>query len=172
MNNLLFTYFCIIIFCQVLLPNHWSEGLPQHEQRWISKSVFMPGNTGRPVLKKSLQLWWHPPPPPLVYNQPPASADLFFCRPFFLWLPYRMWKVKFKCSECDGGQLTGAGLYQNVRKVLDIDGYFYMATESVECSRCHRRFASWSEFILQQLDVGHRCQFPALLTYRLESLFT
>ena len=79
-----------------------------------------------------------------------------------------MFAVKLRCvqAECEGRELTSAGLYRTVRQVLDVGGYFHMATEYLECGRCHAKHAGWSEVILRQLDAGHRAQFPAVLTYR------
>ena len=34
------------------------------------------------------------------------------------------------------------------------------------CSHCKKKVISWSQPILQQLDVGHCLQFPAILTYK------
>nr|XP_055075103.1 uncharacterized protein LOC129454565 [Misgurnus anguillicaudatus] len=67
------------------------------------------------------------------------------------------------CSDCGKHKLTAAGLYRTVRKVLDIDSWYDLATEYLECKK---KYPAWSEDILGQLDMGHRSQFPALLTYR------
>lgn len=50
---------------------------------------------------------------------------------------------------------------------MDIDGWYLMATEYLECRRCQRKVAGWSQEVMEQLEPGHRCQFPALLTYQL-----
>lgn len=102
------------------------------------------------------------------YSSPPKSPAAWFCRPFCLWAPYRMWQYRFSCPNgvCAGKQLTSAGLYKTVRRVLDVDGYFYLATEYLECTKCSQKLAAWSLPILEQLDLGHRVQFPALLTYQ------
>ncbi|KAL1264930.1 hypothetical protein QQF64_002957 [Cirrhinus molitorella] len=72
------------------------------------------------------------------------------------------------CSpDCGKHRLTAAGLYRTVRKVLDIDGWYDLATEYLECKCCKKKYPAWSEDILGQLDMGHRSQFPALLTYRI-----
>jgi len=129
--------------------------------------LFQDGKSGL-ELKPNLQLWWFPPQPPLVYTQPPASPDPFFHRPLFLWMPYRMWAVRFKCTApgCSSHPLTSCGMYKQVRQVLDIDGFYHLASEYLECGKCHRKVIAWSGDILQQLDVGHRSLFPAILTYR------
>ncbi|XP_071827729.1 uncharacterized protein [Apostichopus japonicus] len=62
--------------------------------------------------------------------------------------------------------LTRAGLYRTVRRVLDVDGWYYMGTEYLECKFCKRKFAGWSNLVLDQLDRGRRSFFPAILTYR------
>jgi len=54
-----------------------------------------------------------------------------------------------------------------VRQVLDVDGFYNLASEYLECTSCKGRYISWSDDILRQLDVGHRRLFPAILTYRL-----
>ncbi|XP_019953452.2 uncharacterized protein [Paralichthys olivaceus] len=79
-----------------------------------------------------------------------------------------MWQYPLVCLRpaCGKHRLTAAGLYRTVRKVLDIDGWYDLATEYLECKRCSKKYPAWSEDILGQLDMGHRSQFPALLTYR------
>lgn len=151
------------------LPRHWKDQLPPFQQEWIRKTLFKANpHTGKPELVPQLKLWWHPPQPPLMHSQPPASPDLFFCRPLFLWLPLKMWQFPLVCvrPDCGKHRLTAAGLYRTVRKVLDIDGWYDLATEYLECKRCTKKYPAWSEDILGQLDMGHRSQFPALLTYR------
>ncbi|KAL6475706.1 hypothetical protein MHYP_G00167460 [Metynnis hypsauchen] len=66
-----------------------------------------------------------------------------------------------------GQRLTSSGLYKTVRRVLDIDGWYFMATEYLECHWCRKKVAGWSQDILEQLDPAHRAMFPAILTYRL-----
>ena len=45
-----------------------------------------------------------------------------------------------------------------------------MATEYLECKVCRKKFASWSQHVLKQLEMGRRSHFPALLTYRYYNL--
>jgi hypothetical protein len=54
----------------------------------------------------------------------------------------------------------------SVRKVLDVNSYYYLATEYLECKVCRKKFASSSQHVLSQLDMGRRSYFPAILTYR------
>ncbi len=151
------------------LPSHWNAHLPPFQHEWIRNTLFKANRrTGKPELVSQLKLWWYPPQPALIHTQPPTSADLFFCRPLFLWMPLKMWLFPLACvrPDCGKHRLTAAGLYSTVRKVLDIDGWYDLATEYLECKRCKKKYPAWSEDILGQLDLGHRSQFPALLTYR------
>ena len=83
-------------------------------------------------------------------------------------MPYKFWGVRLVCNEpgCKQQQLTGAGLHGTVRRVLDLDSYYLMATEYLECGTCKKKHIAWSEVILRQLAAGFRMQFPAILTYR------
>uniref|UniRef100_A0AAV2MR41 DUF6729 domain-containing protein n=1 Tax=Knipowitschia caucasica TaxID=637954 RepID=A0AAV2MR41_KNICA len=150
------------------LPVHWKEQLPSFQQDWIRKTLFRANTrTGKPELTPHPNFWWYPPQPPTVFTQPPASPDIFFCRPLFLWMPLKMWSIPLVCVQpaCSNHKLTAAGIYRTVRKVLDIDGWYDMATEYLECKGC-KKYPAWSEDILGQLDMGHRRKFPAILTYR------
>ena len=64
------------------------------------------------------------------------------------------------------GSLTKAGLYRTIRRVLDIDGWYLMATEYLECRRCKKKVGGWSQGIIRQLPPTYSCQFPAVLTYK------
>ena len=41
-----------------------------------------------------------------------------------------------------------------------------MASEYLKCTRCKRRYISWSDAVLSQLSLRRRAKFPAILTYR------
>ncbi|XP_059903409.1 uncharacterized protein LOC132454206 [Gadus macrocephalus] len=69
-----------------------------------------------------------------------------------------MWASHLKCPA-DGGKLMGAGLYEIVRRVSDRSGWYYMATEGLQCPSSGKKVAGWSQEILEQLDVAHRNQF-------------
>lgn len=83
-------------------------------------------------------------------------------------MPYKFWAIRFHCADplCKK-YLVGAGLYNHTRMVLDVDGYYNLASEYLKCSACGKRYISWSNAILDQLDVAHRSHFPAVLTYQL-----
>lgn len=45
-----------------------------------------------------------------------------------------------------------------------LSGFYYMAAEYLECPICKKKLSSWNQDLLDQLDVGHRLQFPCILT--------
>ncbi|KAJ4938234.1 hypothetical protein JOQ06_002859, partial [Pogonophryne albipinna] len=59
------------------------------------------------------------------------------------------------------------GLYRTIRRVLDIDGWYLMATEYLECRRCKKKVGGWSQGLISQLAPTYSCLFPAVLTYKL-----
>lgn len=76
------------------------------------------------------------------------------------------WHFRGQALTCHT-HLVGAGLYNHTEMVLDVDGYYNLASEYLKCSACGNRYISWSNAILDQPDVAHRSHFPALLTYQL-----
>jgi hypothetical protein len=136
---------------------------------WISKLVFGE-KKGKESIVNSKQ-WWHYPPVPL-----PTPADkcpkleAYFGRALFFWRPKRVLEVLIYCPSCkERGvkqEMASHGIYRTVRRVIDVDRFYYLASEYVMCEKCKRSFASWSSEVLQQLPEGLRLQFPALLTYQ------
>ncbi|XP_052441426.1 uncharacterized protein LOC127980742 [Carassius gibelio] len=149
----------------VQLPRLWSETIPPEDHKWIGKRLFKIGSKGKPALRDDLQLWYYPPQPALIYNQAPAP-DRFFCHTLLLWMPYKLWRVKVLCPNpaCGQHQLTGGGLHKRARQVLDIDRTYNMVTETLICTKCRASHVSWSQTVLQQLDLGHRSEFQVILT--------
>ena len=49
-----------------------------------------------------------------------------------------MWLFPLVCVHpaCGKHMLTAAGVYRTVQKVLDIDRWYDLATEYLECKRC------------------------------------
>ncbi|XP_035985547.1 uncharacterized protein LOC118559003 [Fundulus heteroclitus] len=121
---------------------------------------------GKLELQDHLQLWYFPPQPSLIYHQLPTSAR-FFAHPLLLWMPYRLWKVRFLCTDpaCKH-TLSSGGLHRRVRQVLDIDRFYNLVTETLICSKCRRSYLSWNREILEQLDMAHRSEFRVILTRR------
>ena len=151
------------------LPEGWKQALPKADHQWVARAVFRVSSKGKPELDplKTNKLWWYPPQPSVINSQAPR-VNRYFAQPLLLWMPKRLWRVKLHCprEECSKHALTSAGIYPRVRQVLDIDGFYSLAAEYLECSKCKRKLISWSAPIVNQLDVGHRVQFPVLLTYR------
>ena len=149
------------------LPEEWKQGLPKPDQTWVSRALFKWSSRGRPELdiSKVNKLWWYPPQPALTVNQP-LAVNKYFTQRLFVWMP-RKWQVKLSCphAKCDKHPLTSAGLYPHLRQVLDLDGYYSLVTEYLECLKCKRKVISWSQAILNQLDVGQRRQFPIIIAY-------
>jgi hypothetical protein len=118
---------CIVL--QYELRKSWKDTLPESEHKWVRKALFCEGTFGL-QLREHLQLWWYPSEPNFCFTQPPSSPDVFFNRPFFLWMPYRIWSIRFTCIQerCTGHRLAACGLYKQVRQVLDISVFYYMAT--------------------------------------------
>ncbi|XP_073805183.1 uncharacterized protein [Danio rerio] len=151
----------------VPLPRLWAETLPPEDHKWIASRLFKIGSKGKPELRDNLQLWYYPPQPALTYNQAPAP-DRFFCHSLFLWMPYKLWRVKVLCPNpaCGQHQLTDGGLHKRARQVLDIDRMYNMVTETLKCTKCKASHVSWSQTVLQQLDLGHRSEFRVILTQK------
>lgn len=150
------------------LPEGWRQSLPEEDRHWISKALFKWSGQGKPELDigRVDKLWWHPPQPSLSCPQAPRP-DRYFATRLFLWMPLKLWHCRLKCPHdaCAGHALTQSGIYHHVRQVVDVDGFYNLAGEYLECLSCKKKFISWSSCILKQLDIGHRLQFPAILTY-------
>ncbi|KAJ7983613.1 hypothetical protein DPEC_G00375190 [Dallia pectoralis] len=151
-----------------MCPTGWRATLSTAQQQWIGQVLFTWKNN-RAEVRTDLQLWYEPPQPRPIYNQPPASPDPFFACRLFLWMPVRLWAFKLTCPQADcRGNLRKSGVYtKTIRRVLDIDSWYLMATEYLACSRCTKKVVAWSQGIIRQLDEAHRCLFPAILTYKL-----
>lgn len=50
-------------------------------------------------------MWLYPPAAPQMHSSPPASPDIYFQEPFFLWAPQRVWSLDLHCNkECRAKQ--------------------------------------------------------------------
>ena len=152
------------------LPEGWKKSLPKPGHAWVLKALFKWSTTPerKPELdtSKVTKLWWYPPQPALRVNQPPV-VNKYFRQHLLVWMQRKLWRFKLNCPHMDWNKhpLTSAGLYPHVGQVLYLDGYFSLVTKYLECSKCKRNVISWSQAILDQLDVGHRRQFPIIITY-------
>ncbi len=156
-----------LLFSLQLLPESWRAALTVEQQQWIGRVLFTRDSSGRPRLISELNLWWYPPQTQPVYDQPPASPDPFFAFRLLLWMPHRIWHLQLTCPQplCTGSMVK-AGLYRTIRRVLDIDGWYLMATEYLECRRCKKKVGGWSQGIIRQLPPAYSCQFPAVPPYK------
>ena len=151
------------------MPEGWKKSLPKEDHIWVSKALFKQSTMKDKAeldMSKINKLWWYPPQPSLRVHQRP-TVNTYFTRRLLLWMPRKLWQVLLLCphDDCVKHPLTSAGLYPHVRQVLDLDGFYSLATEYLECGKCKRKVISWSQGILDQLDVGHRKQFPIIITY-------
>ena len=147
----------------------WQKSMPKADHSWVLRELFR--QTPRGVeLRRPLRLWYHPPTPPARYVQPPKSPDAFFTTKLCYWAPYELWNVRLSCPEpqCQGHQLTSSSkAYKHtVRQVLAYNGFYNLVSEYLECTKCKKRYISWSDAVLNQLSLRHRSKFPAILTYR------
>ena len=114
---------------------------------------------------KNMRLWYYLPKPAQRETGIP-DVKKYFTQPLCIWQPRKMWQLKLYCphQECNKHELLSCGMYTRVRQVLDISGYYSVASEYLECGQCGKKFISWSDEILNQFDVGHRRQFPCIIT--------
>ena len=52
----------------------------------------------------------------------------YFRHKLLVWMPQRMWGVDLRCPDCCNA-LTRRGVHRVIRKVVDVDGYYLMASE-------------------------------------------
>ncbi|KAK5612975.1 hypothetical protein CRENBAI_003628 [Crenichthys baileyi] len=77
---------------------------------------------GKLELQAHLQRWYFPP-------QPSATSARFFAHPLLLKMPYRLWKVRFLCTDqaCKH-PLSSGGFHRQER---DIDRFYNLVTETL-----------------------------------------
>ncbi|XP_043078372.1 uncharacterized protein LOC122327230 [Puntigrus tetrazona] len=141
----------------VRLPVELGKTIPVQDQRWIANTLFHSGK-----LRPDLKLWYEPPIPALIYHQTP-TPDRFFTHRLMVWMPYHLWKVTVHCPACNKN-LTGYGVHKGARKVLDIDRYYLLVTETLRCTVCSQNYLSTSQTVRDQLDLPHQKMFRLILT--------
>jgi hypothetical protein len=154
-------------FKDIQLPYQWDSYLSHADQVWMAKFMFKQSKGPARVELTNNKLWWYAPKPAIICNEPP-TPNKYFNRDFFMWMPYKFFHVILRCTQqkCEGNILTSAGINKCVREVLDVDRYYNMGTEVLDCSKCKKKYLGWSLEILQQLDHGHRSHFSIILTRR------
>ncbi|XP_070539244.1 uncharacterized protein [Ptychodera flava] len=152
----------------IVLPDGWKQTLPKADHLWVSKALFKTSNHGEAELDWARvgQLWWYPPHPTVGCSQLPRP-DEYFAQKLLLWMPRKLLQVRLLCPQpaCQC-ELRSLGIYPYVRQVLDVDGFYNLAAEHLECQSCTNKVISWSDAVIKQLDVGHRLLFPVFLTTR------
>ena len=79
-----------------------------------------------------------------------------------------------RMSSCGGGYLARCGYSRTVRHICDINGWYSMVIEVLQCNACrvaektgsHKlgRFLAWDAPIMAQLSPARQAFFPAVLT--------
>ncbi|KAI4796659.1 hypothetical protein KUCAC02_026836 [Chaenocephalus aceratus] len=148
-----------------LLPESWPAALTVEQQQWIGRVLFTRDQWGRPSLITDLNLWWNPPPIPA--DLPPASR---VPRPLLCMSAVSLDATPDLASAADMPSCTGsmlkAGLYRTIRRVLDINGWYLMATEYLSAVDARRRSVGGHRASSGRAPT-YSCQFPAVLTYKL-----
>ena len=54
----------------------------------------------------------------------------YFTHRLFVWMPKRKWNLDLRCPDCRSPLSVKAPIYQKLRRVVDIDGFYYLATEA------------------------------------------
>ena len=104
-----------------------------------------------------------------VYSLPPKSPDIISTKLCY-WAPHELW-FRLSCPEPASRrhlQTSSSKTYKHTvnRQVLAFSGFYNMASKYLKCTRCKKRYISWSNTVLNQLSFRHRSKFPAILTYR------
>ena len=72
-------------------------------------------------------------------------------------------------AEVDANSLTSQrflALHKQLRRVLGLRGYYYLAAEYLECRRCSCKVIICSQPFVEQLDLAHPSHFRVILTYK------
>lgn len=142
------------------VPRGWRANMPLTDRLWIGQALF----TGKSKLSAKLSNWWYPPEVSCTPAQP--VPEQYFRRRLFLWMPRKMWRYNFTCPSCPHRSLRSKGIYNRVRLVLDVNSYYYLAGEYMDCLDCKGTYISWDARMLEQLSAGVRARFPVVLTHK------
>ena len=150
-----------------ILPKGWMDTLPGFDHSWVAAKFFIRKDDKlRFNYEAASQFWWTPPAPTLIPQQMP-KINRYFARPLLLWMPRKLLRAKLMCpNEACNNELTSAGIYPRIRSVLDLEGYYSLAGEYLECSNCKKKVISWNEKVVCQLDLSHQQYFHLVLTYK------
>ena len=131
--------------------------------QWVGKNVFTKPNE----LRKPIKLWYYPPSAPdsAKHQGTKPEPSEHFLRKFCLWVPRMQYDFQIKCPICDR-DVHSKGLHKTVRKVLDFDQIYYLATEWYMCQSCQKSLLGWDRRVIEQLPSYLKEKFPAVLTLK------
>ena len=72
--------------------------------------------------------------------------------------------MNFSCPQCDQKSMCGKVLYNHIRLLLDLKGYYYLAAECMYCPLGGGTFIVWDQRMLDQLSDGQCSKVLAVLT--------
>ena len=97
----------------------------------------------------------------------PSKIDRYFATPLFVWMPRKVMQVKVCCpGQGCSRELTSAGLNRRTRSILCMKYYYNIVAEYLECTVCKKKYISWDNRIISQLDMARQQLFPTVPTYR------
>lgn len=114
-----------------------------------------------------LQSFWLPHTHPFFYLNKPAFSPASLLVPrFFYWDPHAL-VAQIHCPKptCVG-LLKRHGFIELPRRVLDLNGVFYLIGVRYQCTTCNQTFNSWDARVLKRLPSYLSSHFPARLTHR------
>lgn len=101
-----------------------------------------------------------------LHASTPNPATLFNNR-FFYWDPEQLVVGGISCpnTECNT-RLQRHGLLNRPRRVVELEGQFWLIGERYRCRSCSVTFSSWDPRIMAKLPKALQMEFPAHLTHR------
>ena len=134
-----------------------------------------------PACYKTGTFWICPPHPFFAMRKSCHSVDgpipdSLYHPVVFLWLPHLLSDKPILCQNLackhfqqEGKPMTVKGWNDNpiARRVVDLDGLYYIMTKRVECATgCGQSVNLYDPSVLKQLEHGLASAFPAFLTHR------
>lgn len=123
----------------------WKSRIPKEDHEWISKRFFRRNPKGIEFRHDMVDKLWYHPPHPSLSTSIRNSVDRYFGHRLFLWMPLNVWALRLNCpyvspdtGPCDG-TMRRSSVHQKTRMVLDIDSYYFIASEYIQCTKCTRK---------------------------------
>jgi hypothetical protein len=134
--------------------------MPLTDRLWIRQALF----TCKSKLSAKLSNWWYPPEVSCTPAQP--VPEQYFRREAVLVDAQKDVAVQLHLSKLSAQVTSFQGNYNRVRLVLDVNCYYYLAGEYMDCLDCKGTYISWDARMLEQLSAGVRARFPVVLTHK------